>query len=588
MSDQHDQSAYSTPPPPDLTTLPAAARAAFRVPGVSERWQAVQQHAHSWLAALADRIEQQAGQAYPRFWLRYERSYKSQRWVNRGQQRAPIDEYHVAFDRPPRGAGILISISGSEQAMLVGLQVRSARKPALHALWQASPQLWLPIVEAIAARGQARFSGAPSMSPAAAPPDAPLWIEQYLAQRNAGYLWAGFSYAWHSPPPDLGSQIIADVLLLLPLHESLMELAEEGSTNAPATLREQRVIYATEPQPAPTVDELVTRIQAHGYTYPTATLHAYHIALQTRPLVILSGISGMGKTRLTRLYADATHGISDPAQVNPYYLLVAVQPDWHNARDLLGYYNAITDVYHPTPLLRFLLQAQADPLQPYFVCLDELNLARPEYYLAPILSAMETSDHLLDLSLPAASVPMLGGELLHTPLRLPHNLYFTGTVNNDESTYPLTDRLLDRANLIELAGLDLDQFRAHLTIPVAAPVWATLCRLVQAMDAAGHPPGYRTLTDVVRYVQQAEGILSVADALDQQVMQKLLPRMRGMDSPRLRSGLQAMQAICAGTAEAPADGPPLLRLPQSAARLERMQARLAHDGFTDFHIGDGG
>lgn len=583
MSDQHDQSAHPAPTPPDLTTLPAAARATFRVPGVSERWHAVQQHVHGWLAALAARIEQQAGQAYPRIWLSYETSYKNQRFINRGHQRAPIDEYYVAFDRPPRGAGILISISGREQAVLVGLQVRSARKPTLHALWQASPQLWLPIVEAIGTRGQVRFSGAPSMPPAATTPAAPRWIEQYLAHRNAGNLWAGFRYAWHSPPPDLGAQLVEDVLLLLPLHESLMELAEEGIANAPATLREQRVAYATEPQPAPAVDELVTRMQAHGYTYPTDTLHAYHIALQTRPLVILSGISGMGKTRLTRLYADAMHGINDPTQVNPYYLLVAVQPDWHNARDLLGYYNAITDVYHPTPLLRFLLQAQADPLQPYFVCLDELNLARPEYYLAPILSAMETSDHLLDLSLPAASVPMLGGELLHTPLRLPHNLFFTGTVNNDESTYPLTDRLLDRANLIELAELDLDRFRARLTIPVAAPVWTTLCHLVQAMDAAGHPPGYRTLTDVVRYVQQAEGVLSAAAALDQQVMQKLLPRMRGMDSPRLRSGLQAMQAICAGTAQAGPDDPPLLPLPQSTTRLERMQARLVQDGFTDFH-----
>ena len=122
--------------------------------------------------------------------------------------------------------------------------------------------------------------------------------------------------------------------------------------------------------------------------------------MQTKPLVILPGISGTGKTRLTRLYADAVFGDRWPGQDNDHYLLVAVQPDWHNARDLLGYYNALTNRFHPTPFLRFLQRAAADPATPYFVCLDEMNLARPEYYLAPILSALETEDHLIDLGVP--------------------------------------------------------------------------------------------------------------------------------------------------------------------------------------------
>ncbi|HNG89040.1 MAG TPA: hypothetical protein PK858_02510, partial [Saprospiraceae bacterium] len=99
--------------------------------------------------------------------------------------------------------------------------------------------------------------------------------------------------------------------------------------------------------------------------------------------------------------------------------IVAVQPDWHNARDLLGYYNALTAKFHPTPFLRFLMRAAADPAAPYFVCLDEMNLARPEYYLAPILSAIETEDHLLDLGAPGASVETVAGELLPNPFRLP-------------------------------------------------------------------------------------------------------------------------------------------------------------------------
>ncbi len=562
-------------PPLDLAVLPAATRAAFRPNAVSARWAAVQQHLHPWLAALATRLDQQASRDLPRTWLLYETSYKTQRYINRGNSRAPIDEYHMAIDRPPRGSGIMVSISGAEQAVLVGIQLRSARKPALRELWHSSRSLWQPVVAQIGERGQVRYTGAP------AAPAGDAWLDHYLANRGAGYLWAGFVYPWAQPPADLGAQIIADVLLLLPLNESLMELVEEHTTHpAAAMLREQRIAYATTAD-TPPIETLVARVQAAGYTYPDTLIKAYHIALHTRPLVILSGVSGMGKTRLTRLYADAMYGISDHSTANPHYLLVAVQPDWHSARDLLGYFNAITGVYHATPLLRLLLRAQADPLRPYFVCLDEMNLARPEYYLAPILAAMETTDQLLDLGLPADSLPMLSGETLHTPLRLPPNLLFTGTINHDDSAHPLTDRLLDRANLIELAGLDLATFCARYPTPIEPLIWAVLRRLVQLTEQAGSALGYRTLVDVLRYVRQSEGILPPLEALDQQVLQKLLPRIRGAAIPRLQAALAAMLAVCAGQ-EPPDAATPAVHLPQSTARLRLMLERLERDGFTDF------
>lgn len=573
MSNPDDPSAQ-----PDLATLPPATRAAFRPTTVGARWAAVQQHVHPWLVALANRLDQQASYTLPRTWLLYETSYKAQRYINRGNLRAPIDEYHLAIDRPPRGSGIMVSISGAEQAVLVGIQLRSARKPALHELWHSSRQLWQPVVQQIGERGQVRYTGAP------AAPAGDGWLDHYLTSSGAGYLWAGFVYPWAGLPADLGAQIIADVLLLLPLNESLMELVEEQTAHpAAATLREQRITYTAGAE-YPPIEVLLERVQESGYTYPETLLKAYHIALQTRPLVILSGVSGMGKTRLTRLYADAVYGINDHTAANPGYLLVAVQPDWHSARDLLGYFNAITGVYHATPLLRFLLRAQADPLRPYFVCLDELNIARPEYYLAPILSAMETSDGLLDLALPADMVYTLSGETLHAPLRLPPNLLFTGTVNNDDGTYPLTDRLLDRANLIELAGLDLAAFRARYPAPIEPLVWATLQRLVQLAEQAGYALGYRTLVDILRYVNHSVGILPPLHALDQQVQQKLLPRIRGNDSPRLRGALAAMQAVCAGQ-EPPDAATPAVHLPQSAARLALLIERLERDGFTDFHAG---
>ena len=184
--------------------------------------------------------------------------------------------------------------------------------------------------------------------------------------------------------------ITADVLELLPLNEALMEVAEERSELPATHLREERTLY-TPAFAGPPVAAIIAAIAARGYVYPPDIIRSYHVALHTKPLVILPGISGTGKTRLTRLYADAVHSIA-PGADNPYYLAVAVQPDWHNARDLLGYYNALTERFQPTPTLCMLLRAAADPANPYFICLDEMNLARPEYYLCLLYTSPSPRD----------------------------------------------------------------------------------------------------------------------------------------------------------------------------------------------------
>src|SRR6185369_11084180 len=103
----------------------------------------------------------------------------------------------------------------------------------------------------------------------------------------------------------------------------------------------------------------------------------------------LTGLSGTGKTRLTRLFADALTG-GAPGQ----YLLLPVRPDWTDGTALLGYHNLLTDRYVSTPFLD-LLHAAAQPEnreRAFFVCLDEMNLARVEHYFADLLSAMETPE----------------------------------------------------------------------------------------------------------------------------------------------------------------------------------------------------
>jgi len=562
--------------------FPPEALAALTTPGVAERWTAVQERLHPLLAALTDQVRAAAMRRYPRQWPLYEVSFKSQRYLNRGRgRRHPIEDYWVAFDRPPRGAGVLVAVSAAERAVLVGLQLWRARKEDLARLWAGAPAVWRPLVERIAREGQARFA-----APDGEAPDA--WIERYLGARNAGYLWAGFVYPWSNLPDDLERRIVADVLDLLPLNEALMEQAEAGEALPAARLRERPVRYAT--QGMPPIEVIAERIRARGFRIGDLTLRAYHVALQTRPLVILAGISGAGKTRLTRLYADAVYNVP-PGRDNPYYLVVAVQPDWHNAHDLLGYYNALTGVYHPTPFLRFLLRAAADPQQSYYVCLDELNLARPEYYLAPILSAMETLEGVLDLGSPLAETPLAGGGALQNPVRLPVNLRIIGTVNVDESTFALSDKLLDRANLIELTEVDLEGFRAIYGGAVDEQVWQTLVTVHGLATEAGHPFGYRALGEMLRFIEQATDALTPAQALDAQIKQKVLPRLRGEDTPRLRRALTGLLSLTLGleprvwgraaqvTPEQVAAAP----FPESAARLRRMLERLDQDGVTDFY-----
>ena len=563
--------------------FPPESLAALTVPGVGERWAAVQERLHPRLAALAEQVSAAAAARFPRIWPLYQVSFKSQRGVHRGRgQRDPIEDYWVAFDRPPRGAGILVAVSAAERAVLVGLQLWGGRKADLASLWASARPVLEPVVARIAREGQARFSGADESSPAGS-----LWIDRYLDSRRAAYLWAGFVYPWATLPDDLAERIVADVLELLPLNEALMEQAEALEPGSSA-LRERQATYA--PAGIPPIEVIAERIRARGFTISDLTLRAYHVALQTRPLVILPGISGTGKTRLTRLYADAVYAIQ-PGRENPFYLAVAVQPDWHNARDLLGYYNALTGNYHPTAFLRFLLQAAADPQQPYYLCLDELNLARPEYYLAPILSAMETADGLIDLGTPTAETPLVGGGALRNPVRLPVNLRITGTVNVDESTFALSDKLLDRANVIELTDVDLLGFRASYGAPVDEEIWRTIEQLYATVAAAGHPFGYRTISEMLRYVEQSRGAMAPLQALDLQIKQKVLPRLRGEDAPRLRRALTELLSLTLGleprqwgraalvTPEQIAAAP----FPESAAKLRRMLERLDQDGFTDFY-----
>jgi energy-coupling factor transporter ATP-binding protein EcfA2 len=124
--------------------------------------------------------------------------------------------------------------------------------------------------------------------------------------------------------------------------------------------------------------------------YPRYILEDFMALIQTNDLIVLAGESGSGKTNLVKSFAKAIGGKS---------FIIPVKPNWTSAEDLLGYYNPLEKKYLTTPFLEALLEARNNPDIPYFICLDEMNLARVEYYFADFLSLLEERDTLPEIQL---------------------------------------------------------------------------------------------------------------------------------------------------------------------------------------------
>jgi len=198
----------------------------------------------------------------------------------------------------------------------------------------------------------------------------------------------------------------------------------------------------------PALSKIVEQVKEHGHFEQAAIaqLHAGLWAHDRRHFAILTGLSGTGKTLLARKYAEAL--APEAATDSDHLLVVAVAPGWYDPGALLGYVNPLRgDSYISTPFLQFALRAERYPAQPHVAILDEMNLSHPEQYLAPLLSAMETGE---PISLHTEGDTFDG---VPSSLRYPSNLAIIGTVNMDETTHGLSDKVLDRAFTMEFWGL---------------------------------------------------------------------------------------------------------------------------------------
>ena len=351
-----------------------------------------------------------------------------------------------------------------------------------------------------------------------------------------------------------------------------------------------------------------------GLLLDPVAIRRFSVSLLSKKFCILTGLAGSGKTKIAEAFAMWL--CASPAQ----YRIVAVGADWTSNENLLGYADALqTGVYRPpvNGALELMLRAHADTTNPYFLILDEMNLSHVERYFADFLSAMESSNaplslHGVEAGLQAGGVGGAGGVEVPSSVALPDNLFIIGTVNVDETTYMFSPKVLDRANVIEFrataaqmgaflddpVGIDLDGLasqgggfaaafvaRAQADADIAALVdtqgtavapqlKADLLQVFDALAGVGAEFGFRTAKEIARFMvihKELSGLdWQYKDALDAQVVQKLMPKLHG-SARKLDAVLKALDTFATQHA-----------LVLTGEKVKRMQERLVRDGFTSF------
>lgn len=318
------------------------------------------------------------------------------------------------------------------------------------------------------------------------------------------------------------------------------------------------------------LEDISRRCAEHGLVFDRRILNAFHTSLKTAefsPLTVLAGASGTGKSELPRLYAHFG-GIN--------FLNVPVQPNWDSQESLLGYFNSIDNRFDAQPLLRLLAQAQENPADDYpglsdtmsLVLLDEMNLAHVEMYFAEFLSRLENRrsmqrDRILPLEV------KLGAGIDPYQLQLGRNVLWTGTMNQDETTKALSDKVIDRGFILHFPRPAEFRRRAELKALAkqGAPLlrtatwqkWVklkssfddgqvqpfkeTAQRINDALGEVGRALGHRVWQSIEYYMANHPAVLVAQQtndehalkremhlAFEDQLVLKVMPKLRGIET----------------------------------------------------------
>ncbi|KEO84701.1 winged helix-turn-helix domain-containing protein [Tumebacillus flagellatus] len=370
-----------------------------------------------------------------------------------------------------------------------------------------------------------------------------LWVRTELAQKGLldgdgkGTLWI----------TSLGKKVLSNSPELLRMNK-LVEV-------------KQLVLRIMDEDVKSLVENIQSFIRSQGYSFPKHTIGNFYLSLKTKPFVILAGISGTGKTKLVKLFAEALGATKANGQFN----LIPVRPDWNDPSDLIGYTD-LSGKFQPGTITKVLYEAikPSNSYKPYFICLDEMNLARVEHYFSDLLSIIETQEWK-DEGKSRITTHTVVSEMsmsqedreTYGELHIPENVYFIGTVNMDETTHPFSKKVLDRANTIEFNYINLEDLNFlddtlqsphpievdhsflrsdYLTLKdvedhttLIQEVSSRLQQINKYLEPIQSHIGYRVRDAVCFYMTYNDRfkILSDTVAFDMQLCQKILPRVQG-------------------------------------------------------------
>ena len=333
------------------------------------------------------------------------------------------------------------------------------------------------------------------------------------------------------------------------------------------------------------LDGIYKKCTDYGLVFPQRILRSFHTALKTAewsPLTVLAGVSGTGKSELPRLYSHFGGLFFEP---------LSVQPNWDSKESMLGFFNSIDNKFDAQPLLRFLAQSQkawSKDIYPglkecvCLVLLDEMNLAHPELYFAEFLSKLELRRGMKGTEVPTLPVNV-GAGMEAYDLPLGRNVLWTGTMNQDETTKSLSDKVLDRSIVISFPR-PTELLRRKALMPLDAknrgellhvedwqswlaqgsafsddeiqPYRKTVEKINASLGLVGRALGHRVWQSIEYYMANYPTVAAAKKANDDaawkeamdtafedQIVQKIMPKLRGIDTRGTGAGPKCLSEI---------------------------------------------
>ncbi len=359
---------------------------------------------------------------------------------------------------------------------------------------------------------------------------------------------------------------------------------------------------------------LKENVMKSGLIFSDTLISRFVASLLTKPFVLLTGLSGSGKTKIAQSFARWIS--NDKSQ----YKIIPVGSDWTNREPLLGYPNGLDPEEYILPdcgALRLIIEAskEENQLKPYFLILDEMNLSHVERYFADFLSVMESDEEIMLYS--GKQRKSSDGIEIPNKISWPQNLFVIGTVNIDETTYMFSPKVLDRANTIEFR-IDDNHIKNFLEQPSKIDLSVldskgmsmaqhflalakdnqieqdenctdTFMKFFNELKEIGAEFGYRTAIEMLLLIKKLNtiGVFSKKESIDIALMQKLLPKLHGSRS-KMYKVLDALISLCLedgisfSIKRSDEIRPEEILYPITFEKLVRMYRNALDNGFTSY------